>query len=63
MFLFVSDLHLDGTTPAAIDQFVDWLGDEARGARAVYILGDLFESWIGDDDADPARERARRCAR
>lgn len=58
MFLFVSDLHLDSTAPAAIDQFVDWLGGEARSARAVYILGDLFESWIGDDDADPARERA-----
>jgi UDP-2,3-diacylglucosamine hydrolase len=58
MFLFVSDLHLDGAAPAAIDQFVEWLAGEARSARAVYILGDLFESWIGDDDADPARERA-----
>jgi UDP-2,3-diacylglucosamine hydrolase len=58
MFLFVSDLHLDGSAPDAIDQFVDWLGGEARDARAVYVLGDLFESWIGDDDDDPARARA-----
>jgi UDP-2,3-diacylglucosamine hydrolase len=60
MILFVSDLHLDGTAPAAIEQFCAWLGGEARAARAVYVLGDLFESWIGDDDDDPARDRACR---
>jgi UDP-2,3-diacylglucosamine hydrolase len=58
MFLFVSDLHLDGSAPDAIDQFVAWLAGEARGAEAVYVLGDLFESWIGDDDDDAARQRA-----
>lgn len=57
MILFVSDLHLDGAAPAAVEQFVAWLGRDARAARAVYVLGDLFESWIGDDDDDPARER------
>lgn len=57
MILFVSDLHLDGAAPAAVEQFIAWLGGEARAARAVYVLGDLFESWIGDDDDDPARER------
>jgi UDP-2,3-diacylglucosamine hydrolase len=54
-YLFVSDLHLDGEAPRAVAQFVDFLRGEARGARALYILGDLFETWIGDDDDEPAR--------
>jgi UDP-2,3-diacylglucosamine hydrolase len=53
--LFVSDLHLDAATPAISAQFVDFLSREARGAQALYILGDLFEAWIGDDDTDPAK--------
>ena len=55
--LFVSDLHLDGALPAAIDQFEVFLQGPARGADALYILGDLFESWVGDDDDDPQRSR------
>lgn len=58
--LFVSDLHLDATRPAAIEQLEAFLQGPARGAEALYILGDLFESWSGDDDDDP--ERARVCA-
>ena len=57
--LFISDLHLDGSHPAAIGQFESFLEGQARGAEALYILGDLFESWIGDDDDDP--DRARVC--
>jgi UDP-2,3-diacylglucosamine hydrolase len=57
MILFVSDLHLDGAAPAAIEQFIGLLRGEARQAGALYILGDLFESWIGDDDPDPDRDR------
>jgi UDP-2,3-diacylglucosamine hydrolase len=53
--LFVSDLHLDAAWPEVTAQFLAFLRDEARGARALYILGDLFEVWIGDDDPDPAR--------
>lgn len=60
MLLFVSDLHLDGSAPAAVEQFCDWLADEAPSARALYVLGDLFESWIGDDDEDPSRDRVCR---
>lgn len=56
-YLFVSDLHLDATAPAATDQFIAVLRNEARAARALYILGDLFEVWIGDDDSDAERER------
>jgi UDP-2,3-diacylglucosamine hydrolase len=53
--LFVSDVHLDAGAPAAIEQFLDFLKVQASGAEALYILGDLFESWVGDDDADPAK--------
>jgi UDP-2,3-diacylglucosamine hydrolase len=48
--LFVSDLHLDATRPAITALFLDFLAGEARGAEALYILGDLFEAWVGDDD-------------
>jgi UDP-2,3-diacylglucosamine hydrolase len=52
--LFVSDLHLDPSQPAIARQFRDFLAGEVRGAEALYILGDLFEAWLGDDDPDPA---------
>lgn len=55
--LFISDLHLDGTRPDISAQFLDFLEREARGAEALYILGDLFEAWIGDDDPDPDKRR------
>lgn len=58
--LFVSDLHLDSSRPEIIDQFLHFLGGEANTARALFILGDLFESWIGDDDPDPAKHRVVR---
>jgi UDP-2,3-diacylglucosamine hydrolase len=55
--LFVSDLHLDGGSPEAIEQFLDFLRRQAADAEALYILGDLFEAWVGDDDTDPAKAR------
>jgi UDP-2,3-diacylglucosamine hydrolase len=54
--LFVSDLHLDAAAPAAIAQFQLFLQERARSASALYILGDLFETWVGDDDDEPARD-------
>jgi len=51
--LLISDLHLDPSTPGIARQFVAFLRGEARAARALYILGDLFEAWLGDDDPDP----------
>ena len=48
--LFISDLHLDDTRPAVTALFLRWLQDEAAHADALYILGDLFEAYIGDDD-------------
>lgn len=55
--LFISDLHLDGTRPDISAQFLDFLEREAKRAQALYILGDLFEAWIGDDDPDPDKRR------
>jgi UDP-2,3-diacylglucosamine hydrolase len=52
MILFVSDLHL--AADANIPRWVDFLQGRATQADALYILGDLFEAWIGDDDPEPA---------
>lgn len=54
--LFISDLHLHADRPAGVDQFLKFMRTEAVEASALYILGDLFEAWIGDDDTDPAHE-------
>lgn len=51
--LFISDLHLDPIRPQITAQFLEFLRVEARRADALYILGDFFEAWIGDDDPDP----------
>ena len=52
--LFISDLHLCPGRPRSTRSFFGFLEREARGADALYILGDLFEYWVGDDDfADP----------
>jgi UDP-2,3-diacylglucosamine hydrolase len=50
--LFISDLHLHANRPAATDAFIGFLENDARGADALYILGDLYEIWFGDDQAD-----------
>jgi UDP-2,3-diacylglucosamine hydrolase len=55
--LFVSDLHLDAAAPEAVDQFLDFLRTDVADAEALYILGDLFEVWVGDDDPDPTKAR------
>lgn len=51
--LFISDLHLQPARPELLRAALDFLGGSARGADALYILGDLFEAWIGDDDDAP----------
>jgi UDP-2,3-diacylglucosamine hydrolase len=51
--LFISDLHLDAGAPEIGAQFAEFAEGEARNAEALYILGDLFESWVGDDDPNP----------
>ena len=51
--LFISDLHLEAARPEIGEQFLAFLGGPARAADALYILGDLFEAWVGDDDPNP----------
>jgi UDP-2,3-diacylglucosamine hydrolase len=48
--LFVSDLHLEAERPDIGNQFIEFLKTEAMEADDLYILGDLFEAWVGDDD-------------
>ncbi len=47
--LFIADLHLSDQRPAITDLFITFIENEAQQARALYILGDLFEAWLGDD--------------
>lgn len=55
--LFISDLHLDLVRPEIIELFSKFVREEAVQADALYILGDLFEAWIGDDAEDETGER------
>ena len=64
--LFISDLHLDPERPAVTELFLELLNTRARNSKAIYILGDLFEAWIGDDDTSPMNQAVckglKRCA-
>lgn len=54
--LFIADLHLSTQEPAITAGFLHFLQREAIHADALYILGDLFEAWIGDDDPAPLHQ-------
>ncbi len=54
--LFISDLHLDPERPAVTELFLELLDTRARVSDALYILGDLFEAWTGDDDTSPMNQ-------
>lgn len=61
--LFISDLHLDPARPEITRLFGDFIEGQARDADALYILGDLFEAWVGDDDpSDTGAYVAKRLA-
>lgn len=49
--LFISDLHLSPDLPRVTQGFLRYL-EQAKGATALYVLGDLFEAWVGDDHRD-----------
>jgi UDP-2,3-diacylglucosamine hydrolase len=51
--LFISDLHLNQTQPEILMQLLTFIDNDATGSDALYILGDLFEVWLGDDDDNP----------
>ena len=55
--LFISDLHLSANQPGITTLFLHFLNHQARQAKALYILGDLFETWIGDDHQTPFNTR------
>ena len=55
--LFISDLHLCSSRPAISALFTAFLATEAARAEALYILGDLFEYWAGDDDLHDAHHQ------
>ncbi len=57
MILFVSDLHLSVQAPGVTRLFLDFLTGRARAAAELYILGDLFEAWPGDDCIDDPDDR------
>jgi UDP-2,3-diacylglucosamine hydrolase len=50
--LFASDLHLDPALPATTERFLRFLKETAARADSLYLLGDIFEAWVGDDDLD-----------
>lgn len=52
--LFISDLHLQESHPRTAAAFFRFLAEHAIAARELYLLGDLFEYWAGDDDLDSA---------
>lgn len=55
--LFISDLHLGPQNPSRIDAFARWLQAQPGSCGALYILGDFFDAWIGDDDDSPLAQQ------
>ncbi|QRY77067.1 UDP-2,3-diacylglucosamine diphosphatase [Pseudomonas sp. PDNC002] len=61
--LFISDLHLEAERPDITRAFLHFLSTRARTAEALYILGDFFEAWIGDDGMDEFQRSIARALR
>jgi UDP-2,3-diacylglucosamine hydrolase len=57
--LFISDLHLAWDKPEITQRFLHFLDNRANKANALYILGDLFDAWVGDDDFSPPNAKIR----
>jgi len=55
--LFIADLHLTPQLPDLLNQFIQFLTDPAKYWEKIYILGDLFEVWLGDDEDEPAYQQ------
>ena len=55
--LFIADLHLSEHEPAITAGFLRFLKEQAIHAKALYILGDFFDFWIGDDDPNPLHQQ------
>lgn len=61
--LFISDLHLEESRPDITNAFLAFLKEKARGVEQLYILGDFFEAWIGDDERTPLQEQVAEALR
>jgi UDP-2,3-diacylglucosamine hydrolase len=61
--LFISDLHLDDSRPEITKLFLTFLSETAPYAEALYILGDLFEAWVGDDETSAIANEVRSAIR
>ncbi|MGF1679740.1 UDP-2,3-diacylglucosamine diphosphatase [Photobacterium minamisatsumaniensis] len=57
--LFISDLHLSADRPDITACFLQFMQQETQGIDALYVLGDLFEMWIGDDDDSPFHQKIK----
>jgi len=57
--IFISDLHLALNKKEITQQFLCFLNNQAQQAKSVYILGDLFDAWIGDDDNTPPNKKIK----
>jgi len=55
--LFIADLHLSEARPDLTNAFIQFLATKAKQADELYILGDLFEFWIGDDEQSPLQQQ------
>ena len=58
--LFISDIHISLEKPEITRRFLAFLSNRAPSAAALYILGDLFDAWIGDDDPTPPNNAIRK---
>ena len=57
--LFVSDVHLSERRPQTVASFLQFLRRDAAQAEKLYILGDLFDAWLGDDDIRPPHPQVK----
>ena len=57
--IFISDLHIALNKKEITNRFLSFIENQAREAKAVYILGDLFDAWIGDDDNTPPNKKIK----
>jgi len=58
--LFASDVHLSARRPEQVDAFLAFLCGPCRQAARVYLLGDIFDAWLGDDDVRDPHPRVER---
>ena len=61
--LFISDIHLSPERPEIFRAFSKFLSEHAKDVSALYVLGDLFDAWIGDDDPSDLAANTKKALR